>query len=101
MATDIQTVAIAQGAAGSTELVAAVAGKSVEVLAFHVTLDAAGTAKFRDGDTDLTGAVPLPTNGQWAQQANFALFRTGAGEALNIVSGTGKAFGYATYRVVG
>lgn len=102
MASDVQTASVAQGAAGQTAVVAAAgAGKVIEVLAYDLALDAAGTLKFQSASTDLTGAMPVAQNAHAQLAANFPLLRTAANEALNITTATGKAFGLVVYRVVG
>lgn len=96
--TEPTRVAVTQGAAGQTEIVAATAGTVVEVLAYELAFDAAGTFKFESANTALTGVMPVPTNGRLAQQSSYPLLSTVAGEALNITTGTAKAFGYVVYR---
>lgn len=55
------SAAISVGA-GTTVLVAGVAGKRIKVYSYAVVADSAGTCKFSDG-TDLTGAMSFAANG--------------------------------------
>lgn len=92
--------AISQGAAGSTQLVAANGTKKVKVVSYAVVLDAAGTFKFTDGTADLSGAYPVSTNGGLVDngQPSSHIMETAAiNRPLNIVTVTGKAFGRFSY----
>lgn len=91
---------ISQGAAGTTTIVAGVAGKKIYVTGMFFTLDAAGTIKFTEVAGDLTGtlnqggaaAPPI------AVEADHPLLWTStAGEDLKITTATGKAQGWVTY----
>lgn len=91
---------VAQGAAGTTTIVAGVAGKKIYVTGIVLTLDAAGTIKFTEVAGDLTGtlnqggaaAPPL------AVHSDHPLIWTSvAGEDLKITTAAGKAQGWVTY----
>ena len=91
---------ITQGAAGTTELVAADATKKVKLVSYVVVLDAAGSVKFTDGTADLTGVMPMAANGGVAspgQPAAHLLETAAVNRPLNIVTVTGKAFGHFSY----
>ena len=91
---------ITQGAAGTTELVAADATKKVKLVSYVVVLDAAGSVKFTDGTADLTGVMPIAANGGVAspgQPAAHLLETAAVNRPLNIVTVTGKAFGHFSY----
>lgn len=93
----IQRVSIAQGAAGSTDLLAAQAGQRIYIVGAFIDLDAAGTLKFQSGGaTDIDGAIPIASNGGFVLPPDIAnpWNYTKVGEKLNIVTATGKAFGH-------
>jgi hypothetical protein len=96
---------IAQQAAGFTVIAAPSRGLHyVKVIAAVIFLDAAGTLKFVQGSTDgtstgdLTGAMPIGTNGGFvlppADLQNPWLYSS-PDQALGIFTVTGKAFGWA------
>src|SRR6266516_2946359 len=92
-----------QGAAGSTDLVAAVSGYKIRVLGYVVSLAAAGTAKFQsNASTDLTGAIPLAINVPLVFDGGLLApaFQTAIGEKLNIVTATGAGKGHVCYVLV-
>ncbi len=94
-------VAISQGAAGSTDLVAAATGLRIYVVQIVVTLSVAGTLKFQEGGTtDLTGALDLGAAGGFvvgAPDGNAVLFTNTANQKLNLVSTTGLCKGWLLY----
>lgn len=95
----LQFVAIAQGAAGTTQLVAAAGtGIKIKVVSYAFTLSANGTAKFT-GTGDLTGAFDILASGGLVVvgQPNSHLFETGANAALSIVTTGGAAKGHLAY----
>ena len=99
----ITQVSIAQGAAGTTDLVAAPgAGFKIYVVTIVILMDVAGTIKFTEGTapTDLTGALTVGTT------SGFVITGSGiapvmqtntANSKLSIVSATGKATGWIRY----
>ncbi len=92
----------AQGAAGATAIVAAVAGKKIVVKSLVFTMTAAGTAKLRSGaSTDMTGDMAIASNGGLVLPPvkDEAYTETVVGEALNIVTTTGLAKGCVSYTV--
>ena len=87
-------VPVAQGAAGATELVAAVSGKKHKVVSAALAVDATGTLKFNDGSSDLTGAYPISQYGGFVLPPGVShWFETASGSALNLTTGVSKAFG--------
>lgn len=98
----ITQAAVAQGAAGSTDLVAAPgADRRIYVVTIVLSLDAAGTLKFQENAvTDLSGAFPIAANGGFVILGNGydpVLQTNTVNLKLNIVTVTGKAFGYIRY----
>lgn len=98
----ISQAVITQGAAGSTDLVAAPgAGLKIYVVSIVLVGDAGGTVKFQENAaTDLTGAIPLAANGGFVVLGNGIdpiLQTNTANLKLNLVSGTAKVFGWIRY----
>ena len=89
---------ITQGAAGQSQIVAGTADKRIHVVGYTVVMDAAGTFKFQSANTDKTGAMPVNTNG--GVSSNGVTFMCAKGEALNITSTVGKAFGHVSYQLI-
>ncbi len=92
-------VAIAQGAAGTTQLVAANATKKIKVCSYTFIMSLAGTVKFADGAADLTGAMPIVASGGVSAngQTSSHLFETAVNSALSIVTTVGAATGHLSY----
>ncbi len=87
-------VPVAQGAAGSTVLMAAVTGKQHKIVSAFLVLDATGSIKFTDGSGDLCGAMPIAANGGFVLPPGLNQYtETGSASALSLVTVTGKAFG--------
>jgi hypothetical protein len=99
----ITQVAVTQGAAGSTDLVAIPgAGIKIYVVSIVITLDAGGSIKFTEGTgpTDLTGVIPVAANGGFVVLGDSeapVLQTNTANSKLSIVTATGKAFGWIRY----
>ncbi len=89
---------IAQGAAGTTQLVAADGTKKIKVVSYAFTMSLAGTAKFSD-TSDLTGAFVLAANGgiALAGAPSSHLFETAVNKALSIITTIGAATGHIAY----
>lgn len=97
----IEDAVIDASGSGDNEIVAAVAGKSIRVVAFFMVAGAAVTAKFRSGSTDISGPLPLAANGGVSAEARHGLFQTNPGEALNLNLGSAVQVGGAlTYAEV-
>lgn len=93
-----QTAAIAQTAAGTTEVVAAVANKKIRVTGWVIVMNAAGTAKFQSASTDKTGTMSFAANG--GASVNGVPILCASGEALNLVTATSFANGYVSYQLI-
>lgn len=93
-------VSVAQGGAGSLDLVAAPgAGKRIFVTHIALGIVAGGTIKFTEGTgpTDLTGAFPFPANGGLIDNGagNDPVLSTNTENAkLSLVSTGGGAQGW-------
>lgn len=95
---------IAASSSGANEIVAAVAGRKIQVLGFFMMAAAAVNAKWQSASTDKTGLLyPAANGGAVAPISpghNF-WFETAAGEALNLnLSGTVAVGGLVRYRLV-
>jgi hypothetical protein len=105
VARTITQVAVTQGAAGSTDLVA-IPGTGLKIYVVGIVLvgDAGGTVKFTEGTgpTDLTGAIPVAANGGFVVISNDdtpILSTNTANSKLSLVSVTAKVFGWVRYFV--
>lgn len=94
-----KSVNIAAGA--QTEVIAAVSGKKIRVLAAHLVADQDGTFKFIEGSTDLSGvmAIGLETAGDpgWHHESQFGIVETSSGEGLDITTVTCTLDGILVY----
>ena len=82
-----QFAAISATGAGDNQLVAAVAGKRIRVLSYHLVVVTAVGVRFESGagGTALTGVMTVGANGVLAPAFNpLGLFQTVAGENLNL-----------------
>ena len=103
-----KTATIQTNSSGNTQLVAAVPGHTIRVVAFVVTASGNENVKFRSNSTDLTGFLYLATHGVCSSPSPTQTpagvvyqFQTAAGEALNInLAGTSDVGGYVVYQVV-
>lgn len=98
----ITQIPVAQGAAGSTDLVAAPgAGLKIYVVNIVLIMTAGGTLKFQENAaTDLTGAMALATNGGIVDLGDGrepVLQTNTANLKLNLVTTTGAAQGWIRY----
>ena len=98
----VAQVAINQTAAGTDDLIAAVAGLKIYVVTVVVSLAAAGTIKFQEGTgpTDITGEIPLAAGGGFVVTGgadSVALQTNVAGNKLSIVTTGGAADGWLRY----
>lgn len=91
--------AISQGAAGTTQLLAAFGAFATRITGYMVVMDAAGTFKFNDGTADLTGAIPVAANGGVVMvgQATSPVLNLLSNRPFKIITTGGKAFGHFTY----
>ena len=88
-----------QGAAGTTELVAAVTGKKIVLKALVFTMSAAGTATLKSATTAISGAMPIAANGGMVMPPvkDEAYAECAVSEALNITTTVGLAKGFGAY----
>lgn len=93
------TVPIAQGAPGTTEIIAAPAAntyRQIVVVSYVVSMAAAGTFKWNDGVGDLSGAMDAVQAGG-VSAGHDPLIVVARARPLNIVSTVGGANGHLTY----
>lgn len=70
---------------GSNELVAAISGRSINVLSLAVVTTASNSIKFLSDATQIGATMPLGANGGFVLPYNpYGWFNTEEGEALNI-----------------
>lgn len=99
----IKTAVINATASGDTQVVAAVAGKKIRLLAYAFVSDTAVTVKFRDNSAtpvDLTGPMAVAANGGVSYAGGFDSWvgETAAGQALMInLSANANVGGHITY----
>lgn len=98
--TPLTYVPIAQGAAGTTQLMAATAGKRSKLMGLLITISVTGTVKFIDGAGDLTGAMNLVAGTPLFVPAGaFPIAQGAINSALSLVSTTGAVQGVAAILV--
>ena len=86
---------------GDTQIVPAVSGKRIRVIAYAVVANATVSIKFRSGTTDITGSMRIVEGGGIAHAYDGGLFQTAVGQALNINLTSGATVGgYVVYREV-
>jgi hypothetical protein len=87
-------VPVAQGAAGTTVLAAALASNKHKIVGCSLTLSAAGTLKFLDGSGDLTGAMDISATGGFVWPTSVIPYQqTATNSALSITTTGGAAKG--------
>lgn len=89
--------------AGNTQVVGAVSGKRIRVVAYAVVSSGAVNVRFRSGaNTNLTGPMRLVEAGGVAHAFEGGLFETAVGDALNInlTSPPAQVGGYVVYEEV-
>ena len=97
----VQFRPISATAAGNTEIVPAVTGKRIRVIAYAVVTNLTVSIKFRSGTTDITGSMRLVEGGGIAHAYDGGLFQTAVGQALNInLSANATVGGYVVYREI-
>ena len=86
---------------GNTQVVGAVSGKRIRVIAYAVIANATVSIKFQSGTTDITGSMRVVEGGGIAHAYDGGLFETAVGQALNInLSTNATVGGYIVYREV-
>ena len=86
---------------GNTQVVGAVSGKRIRVIAYAVIANATVSIKFQSGTTDITGSMRVVEGGGIAHAYDGGLFQTAVGQALNInLSTNATVGGYVVYREV-
>lgn len=81
----VKTASIDASSLGSSEVVAAVAGKGITVLAIALISKLANDVKFLSAATQIGPTMPLGANGGFVLPHNpYGWFTTNSGEALNI-----------------
>jgi len=86
---------------GDTQIVPAVSGKRIRVIAYAVIASATVSIKFRSGTTDITGSMRVVEGGGIAHAYDGGLFQTAVGQALNInLSTNATVGGYVVYREI-
>jgi hypothetical protein len=97
----VQYASINATNSGNTQVVGAVSGKRIRVIAYAVIASATVNIRFRSGSTDITGAMRLVEGGGIAHAYDGGLFETAVGQALNInLSTNATVGGYIVYREV-
>lgn len=88
--------------AGNTQVVAAVSGKQIRVVAYAVVSSGTVNVRFRSGaNTNLTGPMRLVEAGGVAHAFDGGLFQTNVGESLNInLSTNTQVGGYVVYEEI-
>jgi hypothetical protein len=86
---------------GDTQIVPAVSGKRIRVIAYAVIANATVSIKFRSGTTDITGSMRVVEGGGIAHAYDGGLFQTAVNQPLNInLSANATVGGYVVYREV-
>jgi len=97
----VQYATISATNSGNTQVVGAVSGKRIRVIAFAVVADATVSIKFRSGTTDITGSMRVVQGGGIAHAYDGGLFQTAVNQPLNInLSADATVGGYVVYREI-
>jgi hypothetical protein len=87
--------------AETQEVVAAIAGRQIEVLSYVFVADAASTVTFKSDTNTISGAMAVAANGGASSNGDDnGLMLTNKGEALNITNSAGNLGGHLTYRII-
>jgi hypothetical protein len=98
---NVQYATISATTSGDTQIVPAVSGKRIRVIAYAVVANATVSIKFRSGTTDITGSMRIVEGGGIAHAYDGGLFQTAVGQPLNInLSNNATVGGYVVYREV-
>jgi mRNA-degrading endonuclease HigB of HigAB toxin-antitoxin module len=97
----VQYAPINATTSGDTQIVGAVSGKRIRVIAYAVIASATVSIKFRSGTTDITGSMRVVEGGGIAHAYDGGLFQTAVNQPLNInLSNNATVGGYVVYREV-
>jgi len=97
----VQYATINATTSGNTQVVGAVSGKRIRVIAYAVIANATVSIKFQSGTTDITGSMRVVEGGGIAHAYDGGLFQTAVGQALNInLSANATVGGYVVYREI-
>ena len=81
----VKSVYVDASSLGSTAVVAAITGKSINVLSMAVISTLANNVKFLSAATQISATMPLGANGGFVLPYNsYGWFNTAVGEALNV-----------------
>jgi hypothetical protein len=86
--------------AATVELVAAVAGRQIEVVNYTFVSDSPTTVTWKSGTTAISGAMTFGLNGGATVNDDDVSLRTNVGESLKITNSAGNINGHFAYRVV-
>lgn len=93
----VKRAVIDESTAASNEIVAAVSGKQIIVLAVTILVDSAVDLTWQSASTALSGPMNV-TQGMTDDNADVGLFETARDEALNLLSGSAvQVSGYLSY----
>ena len=97
----VQYATISATTSGDTQIVPAVSGKRIRVIAYAVIANATVSIKFRSGTSDITGSMRVVEGGGIAHAYDGGLFQTAVNQPLNInLSNNATVGGYVVYREV-
>jgi len=97
----VQYATINATTSGNTQVVGAVSGKRIRVIAYAVIASATVNIRFRSGTTDITGSMRVVEGGGIAHAYDGGLFETAVNQPLNInLSTNATVGGYVVYREV-
>ena len=97
----VQYATINATTSGNTQVVGAVSGKRIRVIAYAVIASATVNIRFRSGSTDITGSMRVVEGGGIAHAYDGGLFETAVNQPLNInLSTNATVGGYVVYREV-
>lgn len=90
---------VSKSAAATAEIVAAVTGKRIRVLAYTlVASGGANSVNWENGTTDITGVMDLPNDTSLSASSPDGLFETSVGTALQLTqSAATLVAGHVTY----
>ncbi len=94
------TFGVLSASAATVELVAAVAGRQIEVLNYTFVSDSPTTVTWKSNTTAISGGMTFGINGGATVNDDDASLRTNVGESLKITNSAGSINGHFAYRVV-